>query len=85
MRVLCESWATLFGFGLLGPEWSYERYREGVHGNDERVDVESIELTMAAPRRIVVDRIEPDCERTGIGPERPDADPRQRRRMPIAS
>ena len=56
-RVLRELGIPAYGFGLLAPDWSYERYREGVHGNDERIDVESIELSMAALRSIVADRI----------------------------
>ena len=56
-RVLRELGIPAYGFGLLGPDWTYERYREGVHGNDERIDVASIELSMAALRRIVADRV----------------------------
>ncbi len=56
-RVLRELGIPAYGFGLLGPDWTYERYREGVHGNDERIDVVSVELTMNALRRIVEDRI----------------------------
>lgn len=46
-----------YGFGLLGPEWSYERYRDGVHGHDERIDLESIGLALGALRRVVAERI----------------------------
>ncbi|QIM15427.1 M20/M25/M40 family metallo-hydrolase [Leucobacter insecticola] len=56
-RVLRELGIPAYGFGLLGPEWTYERYREGMHGNDERIDLESIELTVAALRRIVAERV----------------------------
>lgn len=56
-RVLRELGIPAYGFGLLGPDWSYERYREGVHGNDERIDVESVELSLAALRLIVAERI----------------------------
>jgi acetylornithine deacetylase/succinyl-diaminopimelate desuccinylase-like protein len=56
-RVLRELGIPSYGFGLLGPDWSYERYREGVHGNDERIDVESVELSLAALRLIVAERI----------------------------
>ena len=56
-RVLRELGIPAYGFGLLGPDWSYERYREGVHGNDERIDVESVSLSLAALQRIVADRI----------------------------
>ncbi|MBL3685581.1 M20/M25/M40 family metallo-hydrolase [Leucobacter zeae] len=56
-RVLRELGIPAYGYGVLGPGWTYERYREGVHGHDERIDVESIELSLAALRRIVADRI----------------------------
>ncbi|MFT4232586.1 MAG: M20/M25/M40 family metallo-hydrolase [Leucobacter sp.] len=56
-RVLRELGIPAYGFGVLAPGWSYERYREGVHGNDERIDVESIELSLAALRLVVADRI----------------------------
>lgn len=56
-RVLRELGIPAYGFGLLGPAWSYEKYREGVHGNNERIDLESIELTLAALRRIVAARV----------------------------
>ena len=56
-RVLRELGIPAYGYGILGPDWSYERYREGVHGHDERIDVESIELSMAALRRIVAERV----------------------------
>lgn len=56
-RIMRDHGIPAYGFGLLGPEWSYERYREGVHGHDERIDVESVELTMSALRHIVDARI----------------------------
>lgn len=56
-RVLRDLGIPSYGFGLLGPEWSYERYREGVHSHNERIDLESIELTLAALRSIVRQRI----------------------------
>ncbi|QBE49146.1 M20/M25/M40 family metallo-hydrolase [Leucobacter triazinivorans] len=56
-RVLRELGIPAYGFGLLGPDWTYERYREGVHGNDERIDVESVELSLAALRLIVAERV----------------------------
>ncbi|MBP1326312.1 acetylornithine deacetylase/succinyl-diaminopimelate desuccinylase-like protein [Leucobacter exalbidus] len=56
-RVLRGIGIPAYGFGLLGPEWSYEKYREGVHGNNERIDLGSIGLTLAALRRIVADRV----------------------------
>lgn len=46
-----------YGFGLLSSEWSYERYRERIHAHDERIDVESVGLTLDALRRVVAERI----------------------------
>lgn len=46
-----------YGFGLLSKEWSYERYRERIHSHDERIDVESVVLTLAATRRVVASRV----------------------------
>ncbi|MHA3725197.1 M20/M25/M40 family metallo-hydrolase [Leucobacter sp. HY1910] len=56
-RVLRDHGIPAYGFGLLGPEWSYEKYREGMHGNNERIDLGSIDLTLAALRRIVAARV----------------------------
>ncbi|WP_239684067.1 M20/M25/M40 family metallo-hydrolase [Leucobacter musarum] len=56
-RVLRELGIPAYGFGLLGPGWTYERYREGVHGHNERIDVESVTLSLEALRRIVQDRV----------------------------
>ncbi|RGE19278.1 M20/M25/M40 family metallo-hydrolase [Leucobacter sp. wl10] len=56
-RVLRELGIPAYGFGVLGPTWSYERYREGVHGNDERIDAESIALSLAVLRRVVRERV----------------------------
>ena len=56
-RILRDHGIAAYGFGLLGPEWSYEKYREGVHGNDERIDLGSIDLTLAALRRIAASRV----------------------------
>lgn len=56
-RVLRDIGIPAYGFGVLGPDWSYEKYREGVHGNDERIDLGSIDLTLATLRRIVADRV----------------------------
>lgn len=52
-----------YGFGLLSGEWSYERYRERIHAHDERIDVESVRLTVEALSRVVADRI--GAERIG--------------------
>ncbi|XPP27328.1 MAG: M20/M25/M40 family metallo-hydrolase [Leucobacter sp.] len=46
-----------YGFGLLSGDWSYERYRERIHAHDERIDVESVALTLDALRRVVAERI----------------------------
>lgn len=46
-----------YGFGLLALDWSYERYRRHIHGNDERISIDSIALALAALRRIVADRV----------------------------
>ena len=56
-RLFRELGVPAYGYGLLGPSWSYERYREGVHGHDERIDIESVELSLEALRLIVADRI----------------------------
>ncbi|WP_024356129.1 M20/M25/M40 family metallo-hydrolase [Leucobacter chironomi] len=69
-RVLRELGIPAYGFGLLAPGWSYERYREGVHGNDERIDVTSVELSMAALRSIVADRIGSGASRASSPPAR---------------
>ncbi|POH64828.1 acetylornithine deacetylase [Cryobacterium zongtaii] len=37
-----------YGFGLLSPRWDYGTFRMLFHGNDERIDVASIALTVAA-------------------------------------
>lgn len=46
-----------YGFGLLEPGWTYERYRAHIHSNDERIGVVSVDLSLRALRRIVADRI----------------------------
>ncbi len=46
-----------YGFGLLSAGWSYERYREMIHSHDERIDVESVRLTLDALRRVVAARV----------------------------
>ncbi|QIK63621.1 M20/M25/M40 family metallo-hydrolase [Leucobacter viscericola] len=56
-RFFREIGVPAYGFGLLGPEWPYERYREGVHGHNERIDLTSIELSLAALRHIVAERV----------------------------
>ena len=56
-RLFRELGVPAYGFGLLSPEWSYERYREFIHAHDERIDVESLRLTLDALRRLVRDRL----------------------------
>lgn len=46
-----------YGFGLLSPELSYEEYRRRIHGHDERIDVASVALSLAALREIVHTRV----------------------------
>ncbi len=46
-----------YGFGLLSESWSYERYRERIHAHNERIDVESVRLTLDALRLLVADRL----------------------------
>lgn len=46
-----------YGFGLLSADWSYERYRERIHAHDERIDVESVRLTVEALLRVVRRRV----------------------------
>jgi len=46
-----------YGFGLLSAGWSYERYRERIHAHNERIDVESVRLTLQALLRVVRARI----------------------------
>jgi acetylornithine deacetylase/succinyl-diaminopimelate desuccinylase-like protein len=46
-----------YGFGVLAPDWTYEKYRSRIHGHDERIDMASIELTFRALREIVSLRI----------------------------
>ena len=48
-----------YGFGLLGPSWTYEKYRSRIHGHDERIDIESIDLTYRALKRVVAQRVGP--------------------------
>jgi acetylornithine deacetylase/succinyl-diaminopimelate desuccinylase-like protein len=37
--------SVVYGFGLMSPELSYEAFSSRFHGNDERVDVESLRLS----------------------------------------
>lgn len=56
-RLFRELGIPSYGFGLLSAEWSYERYRERIHAHNERIDVESVRLTLEALRRVVTDRV----------------------------
>ena len=56
-REFRERGIPAYGFGLLSPEWSYERYRERIHAHDERIDAESVRLTVGALLRVVESRI----------------------------
>lgn len=46
-----------YGFGLLSKQWNYELYRERLHAHNERIDVESVGLTLEALRRVVTERV----------------------------
>ena len=37
-----------YGFGLFSPEWDIATFRTLFHGNDERIDIESLRLTTTA-------------------------------------
>jgi acetylornithine deacetylase/succinyl-diaminopimelate desuccinylase-like protein len=37
-----------YGFGLLSREWDYGKFRQLFHGNNERIDLESLDLTVNA-------------------------------------
>ncbi len=56
-RQFRELGVPAYGFGLLSRAWSYERYRERIHAHNERIDVESVDLTMRALRRVVAQRV----------------------------
>ena len=56
-RQFRERGIPAYGFGLLSADWSYERYRERIHAHDERIDVESVRLTVEALLRVVANRI----------------------------
>ena len=38
--------ATSYGFGLFSQRMSFEQYSSMFHGDDERVDVESLDLSV---------------------------------------
>lgn len=56
-RLFRDRGIPAYGFGLLEPDWSYERYRAHIHGNDERIGVGSVDLALRALRQIVAERV----------------------------
>ena len=44
---------TAYGFGLLSPRWDYGRFRQLFHGHNERIDLESLDLTVNALDHVV--------------------------------
>ncbi|MDF2443911.1 MAG: hypothetical protein JWR01_2114 [Subtercola sp.] len=42
-----------YGFGLLSERWDYGTFRQLFHGNNERVDLESLDLTVSALDHVV--------------------------------
>ncbi|RFA11146.1 hypothetical protein B7R54_07310 [Subtercola boreus] len=42
-----------YGFGLLSERWDYGTFRQLFHGNNERIDLESLELTVSALDHVV--------------------------------
>ena len=40
-----DTGSVAYGFGLLSPAVTYEDFSSRFHGNDERIDVESLRLT----------------------------------------
>jgi acetylornithine deacetylase/succinyl-diaminopimelate desuccinylase-like protein len=44
-----------YGFALLSRRWDYGLFRQLFHGNDERIDLESVELTVNALDAVVRD------------------------------
>ncbi|GAA3599735.1 M20/M25/M40 family metallo-hydrolase [Klugiella xanthotipulae] len=45
--------AVAYGFGVLSDAWSYERYRSVIHSHNERIDLESVRLTVDTLTRVV--------------------------------
>lgn len=44
-----------YGVGLLSCQWNYGAFRQLLHGNDERIDLESVDLTVNALDAVVRD------------------------------
>ncbi|MCI2957544.1 M20/M25/M40 family metallo-hydrolase [Agromyces atrinae] len=42
-----------YGFGVLSERWDYGRFRRLFHGHNERIDLDSIDLTVSALDRVV--------------------------------
>lgn len=42
-----------YGFGLLSERWDYGTFRQLFHGNNERIDLESLDLTVSALDHVV--------------------------------
>lgn len=42
-----------YGFSVLGPDWDYGTFRHLIHGNDERIDVDSVARTARAIHSLV--------------------------------
>lgn len=49
--------APAYGFGVLSKDWTYEKYRSLIHGHDERIDLESIDLTVRALTEVVTRQV----------------------------
>jgi acetylornithine deacetylase/succinyl-diaminopimelate desuccinylase-like protein len=43
-----------YGFSVLGPDWDYGTFRRLIHGNDERIDVDSVRRTATALHSLVL-------------------------------
>ncbi|WOF23190.1 M20/M25/M40 family metallo-hydrolase [Microbacterium betulae] len=49
-----------YGFGVLSEDWDYGRFRTLFHGNDERIDLRSLDLTTTALAQVVRTFHDPD-------------------------
>ncbi len=49
-----------YGFGVLSERWDYGTFRRLFHGNDERIDLASLELTVTALDDVVRTFHDPD-------------------------
>lgn len=57
-RFFRERGVPAYGFALFSPEWTYEQYRERIHGHNERIDKKSIALTLAALEKVLAARLQ---------------------------